>query len=262
MKKIAMRATKKEFKGIKSKLKKAGLIITCISDFDTVPYLVNNWDFNKEISNVVKYHDIENDYEIHETFNAKIFLEACGIEFDEYKITKEQILEIEQWGNKSDAKKVREWYPECFKKELIVGVWYKNSIDSLLYCKNIEYDGCISGYGFNQFGQWVDDYVIIPEYTEATPKEVEEALVNYAKTRYKKGDRIKYNGFEGTIVGEIYWADGSMLVSVPCDKKSTKRPNENFPLMKDGVWSEILPPKKKMTISEIEEKLGYEIEIV
>ncbi len=228
--------------------------IKCIAD--KLPYDISNLKLvqNNELGDKFYSFDDENDSENYcvcftkEKGCAKILSYK-----NEYKITKEQILEIEQWGNKSDAKKVREWYPDCFKKELIVGRWYKNSIDSLLYCKNIEEDGCISGYGFNQFGQWVDDYAIIPEYTEATPKEVEDALIKEAKRRYPIGTHIKclHNGFGIIKISSNidYYFESNDMYYAGCQ------------IFKQGIWCDTMP-KKKMTISEIEEKLGFEIEIV
>jgi len=185
---------------------------------------------------------------------------------NEYKITKEQILHIEKTSPYSVSREIKQWFPDCFKKELIVGRWYKMQDKCIDWLMNYQGIGSVC-YGFNSDKEWGTEYLMCsqindtPLWREATPEEVEESLIAYAKSKYKKGDRIKYGGFEGTISGEIYWANGSGLVSVPCDKKSTRRPNENFPLMKGGIWSEILPTKKKMTISEIEEKLGHGVEI-
>jgi len=110
---------------------------------------------------------------------------------NEYKITKEQISEIEQWGNKSDARKVREWYPDCFKKELIVGKWYKveNIANGSLgfsglgqYTEEKPESGLLEstdGFNFKQVDGriWRTNGTI----TDAEPKEVEEALINYLK---------------------------------------------------------------------------------
>ncbi len=179
---------------------------------------------------------------------------------NEYKITKEQILSLHRQGHDLTKTQLNDLFPQCFKKELIVGVWYKNSTDSLLYCKNTEEDGCISGYGFNQFGQWVDDYVIIPEYTEAMPKEVEEALINYAKVLgYKGGVLIKSMVFDknvSLIKGQYKSVDDDFYFI------GEELKWNGFTIFSKGKWATILPTKKKMTISEIEEKLGFEIEIV
>jgi len=250
MKKIAMKCSQEDWKQLKKKLNKKDCL-SLFSDNKRYPYLVNYYGDGDSFG--FGWWTCEKADEIHETFNAKIFLEACGIEFDEYKITKETIIKYQ----------MKDEFPSLFNP--YTGWAKANGIGNekwIGYFENDEFK-----YGIGADGKWFERTGTIhrfkyikPQYTEATPKEVEEALINYAKSKYKKGDRIKYDGYEGTIIGEIYWAFGAGLVSVLCDKKSTKRQNEYFPLMVNGVWSEILPNKKKMTISEIEEK--YNIEVV
>jgi hypothetical protein len=77
--KIAMRCTQEEFDSIKDRLPQERIFN--IDPFDEVPYLVNNFNYAGQISNIYnsKLYD-----EIHETFNADIFLEACGEEVEKF----------------------------------------------------------------------------------------------------------------------------------------------------------------------------------
>jgi len=95
MKKIAMKCSQKDWDSIKDKLDQEKIV--SITSFDNEPYLVNDFNYDGEIANITKptKKKVKKNYEIHETFNAKIFLEACGIEFDEYEITKETVLKYQ-----------------------------------------------------------------------------------------------------------------------------------------------------------------------
>jgi len=233
---------------------KDALEIKCIAD--KLPYDITNLKLvqNNELGDKFYSFDDENDIENYCVCftKEKGYAKILTRKENEYKITKETIIKYQ----------MKDEFPECFKKELIVGKWYKNSIDSLLYCKNIEYDGCISGYGFNQFGQWVDDYVIIPEYTEATPKEVEEALIKEAKKRgFVDGIYLEKSGINKSLSSCVKNPiNGNFNYFEHCNVLDSQ--NGNGHIFDNGTWATILPSKKKMTISEIEEKLGFEIEIV
>ena len=77
--------------------------------------------------------------------------------------------------------------------ELEIGKWYKRSLGTLI-CYNGNTD-LMSGYGFNMNGDWTngnfpfgDEWC---EWTEATDKEVETALIKEAKKRgFKEGASV------------------------------------------------------------------------
>jgi hypothetical protein len=77
---IAMRCTQEQFESIKDRIPKPN-----DSDFDLIkyPYLTNYYNNNSDEVTIgsikLIYADKE---EIHETFNADIFLEACGEEVE------------------------------------------------------------------------------------------------------------------------------------------------------------------------------------
>jgi len=73
---IAMRCTQEQFDSIKDRIK---FDTYNVDSFETYPYLTNNlYDCVGKIGNTLE-KDIY-DREIHETFNADIFLEACVVE--------------------------------------------------------------------------------------------------------------------------------------------------------------------------------------
>jgi len=78
---IAIRCTQEQFDSIKDKIASK---INSVTSFETYPYLINFSDSERCISNIRKHNYWDNYWnqnpEIHETFNADIFLEACGVE--------------------------------------------------------------------------------------------------------------------------------------------------------------------------------------
>lgn len=82
MRPIAMRCTQEQFDSIKDRI---NLPINSVTNFKKYPYLIN-FDSCNSISNVEKseyWGNIWNQNpEIHEIFNADIFLEACGVEVE------------------------------------------------------------------------------------------------------------------------------------------------------------------------------------
>jgi len=73
-----MRCTQEQFDSIKDRII---YDIDDIGDFNHFHYITNNYDCKKtKIGNTMR-KDLFN-REIHETFNADIFLEACGVEVE------------------------------------------------------------------------------------------------------------------------------------------------------------------------------------
>ena len=173
---IAMLCNKEQFEAIKPKLK--GIVINSVNRFDYYPYLTNTDGNSDTINNITKkgfgylWRRFEN---IYETWNERIFLEACGIETEEtFEITKETIIKY----------KMKDEFPEVFKKEEQNG-WYKDK-EYPLWLGFFENDCLI--YGFNTEG----DYFINKKPRldtdktndlQATEQEVFEALKNEAVKR-------------------------------------------------------------------------------
>lgn len=137
--------------------------------------------------------------------------------------------------------------PAATKNALEVGKWYKSTKHQkvLLYYTGKEYEN----YGFSPMGEWTTR-VRMKEadiYTEATPEEVETALINEAKKRGYK---------EGTVINGISENDIKALRCVLADKmeyygnvlhgltpeEHWDRNNSNPSIFKNGKWAEIVSP--------------------
>lgn len=246
---IAMKCTQEQWDSIKDRIPEEMIHDNLFSLID-YPYLTNNYNSQnrKGIGTHPKSY-IKKGVEIHETFNAKVFLDACGIKTDVYEITKEQVLEMSYWGNSRDIEKVKQWFPDAFKKDLEVGKWYiRKNNKKCLIC----YDGGESGYGFGYagfWGNWLMNENNINDFTEATTQEVESALISEAKKRgYKENIIIK--GLGNTQDGRFHYR--SDINYLYCG---------SYAIFQNGQWATIIQPEK-MTLEQIEKELGRKIEIV
>jgi len=179
---------------------------------------------------------------------------------ENYTITKEQILELASWWDKHHLEKVKEWFPDAFKKELEVGRWYKSTDDT-----KIEFLVCYQGNGDYNYGFWEDlpyrnnmsfgdcwhDVSVL-----ATDEEVEEALENEVIKRFGKdwkNAKIEkclihsgtHSGFEPVVTTDEIW-------------------NENGCIYRNGVFAE--PLKSKVISLEkaeriLSKKYGQKVEI-
>lgn len=189
---IAMRCNKKQFEAIKPKLE--GMEIYSVTCFNEFPYLIN-YDNGIKLSNIDKYtfkNKIIHAEEIHETWNERIFLEACGIEIKEtFEITKETIIKY----------KMKDEFPEVFKVKLEVGKWYKNDQNSIFFTCNVN-NKKPYGYGITAGKVFVEDDNFaawsVSGIKLATEQEVLEALKNEAVKRgFVDGSYIKLEDYEG-----------------------------------------------------------------
>lgn len=126
---IAMRCNQEQFDAIKPKLKGKDTIIWC---FGKYPYLCNNFDNKKQITNISKRNETFKTYKIYETWNEATFLRACGIEVEPLTVSKEFILELHNeviWP--SVKAKIEKEFPQLFEvKEMTVA-----EIEQKLGCK-------------------------------------------------------------------------------------------------------------------------------
>ena len=161
---------------------------------------------------------------------------------ENYTITKEQILKLankaEQGCTSVIESDLKNWFPEAFKKELEIGKWYKGIGRNFL----VNYQGDDdTNYGFwgnlpfkndIHFGQyWVD------ECREATPEEVEVALINEAKKRgYKKGVKCYFGtekhqrtiSTDDIIFDTNYLINGGLCMGINV-------------IFTQGNWAQIIP---------------------
>jgi len=334
---MAMKCTQENWDSIKDRIPKEYRVFS-LGKFEKSTYIVLFED--KSITNGNTFDRSETD-EIHETFNAKIFLDACGIEttptleevkerfkdakkmqsplgntkykintkklgiyFDgknyrqnkdseyrelllweefngyakiltyktpKFEITNEQVLELsEKFGNDNYTglrsnltSHLKSVFPEVFKKELVVGKWYKcieKGFESLVFITDLSKK---TAYGFSHYGnrnKWCSNgnkgwsFEDTKNWTKATPQEVEVALIEEAKKRgYKKGVVCEF----GTIKQQREIKTDDMRYS----KKFNILEIGGNAVLQNGIWAEIIQPKK-MTQSEIEKELGYKIDIV
>lgn len=266
---IAMRCNKEQFKTIKPKLKK--FIVGGISNFEDMPYLINN-RFSEQ-NNITNYKKEDLDVKtIYETWDEETFLRACGIEVEEtFTVSKEFILEAYNSACTTWKRKLEEKFPSVFvKDELEVGRWYKvidkngsfNNNEFALICfdneKNPNY-----GFGFTR-EQWTNNFLNLKDVVKrntdlvvpATPEEVETALINEAKKRGFK-DGVSINCLRG--IKNVKPTDKACFVFVF---------NDNYlyyggaKIFDNGKWATIIEQPTEMTVAEIEQKLGCKIKIV
>lgn len=272
---IAMKCNKEQFEAVKPKLKDYNYEIVCAAhNFEKCEYLINNLGgYTGQISNVLNEDKRSYNRTVHETWNETIFLEACGIETEEtFKITKEQIIILNTDGNKDIRRHMSEWFPSAFepeKKELVVGVWYVVDYDGLYSLFNfVKLDGDdLYAYGFNYKKEFLTEKIFCDisnhdtsKIREATQQEVEEAIGNEIKRRYKVGDYVKSLYHKNNPVIKI--AEIDPVLARPSSFHVTGSNSALMPVLFDnGKFAEIIQPKK-MTQAEIETELGYNIEIV
>ncbi len=246
---IAMRCTQEQFESIEPKLIKQGFLIHPLDDWNKFPYLVNNFsDIFKNVSNLSNSNiGFKDRWNIHEIWNEKTFLEACGIEIEPtYILTKDQLKSL------TDPQ-VKQWFPEVFKPVLEVGKWYKSHIGTIAF-----YSGKEEMCGFSYLGTWSN--CVVTKYNfesccegvwnKATEEEVFEALKNEViKRGLVDGVHYKHQGFDilRTIRGKEYRYHSD---------DNTLRIN-GFALFRNGSFEcEIIPT---ITKEEAEKQLGKKI---
>ena len=140
----------------------------------------------------------------------------------------------------------------CAESKLEVGKWYKTISGSI-----VNYQGGNSGYGITYIGgNWYNNdgwgFETV-SYKPATDKEVEEALIKEAKKRgFKEGVSVKC-----LDDGRIWDADSEFSF----DSQGRLGTGAAF-IFIDGKWATIIDQPKKLTVEEVEKKLGYKVEII
>ena len=140
--------------------------------------------------------------------------------------------------------------------KFVVGKWYKSSEGELFCVTSLNFDDKPLGYGFYLDKEWLDNdnkYWNSYGCSEATNKEVEEALIKEAKERgFKEGVRFRslasaadgvmdesFILFEGSFGGQNSLESSFMGTII------------NAVLFKDGVWATIIEEKKELVIDGI-----------
>jgi len=165
-----------------------------------------------------------------------------------FDITKEQLLNIEKFGGADVSLYLKEHFAEAFKTGLVVGKWYVINNDPT-YLLNYHGESEIDiHYGF--MGNW--DLWFFDEYhknmcREATPEEVESALINEAKKRgFKKGYKsFPHNIYAYKITDSDFYFDSNN------NQLFVRQKNDTFAKIFDnGKWAEILPQEKTVVPME------------
>ena len=106
---------------------------------------------------------------------------------EDYRITKKQILELDKFAVQGCDNVIRDrlklFFPEAFKKELEVGVWYKSNAGSIVFRTDDS-----GNYGFCRGMIWKKNLLCYDSnnWKEATPQEVKQALENEVIKRFGK----------------------------------------------------------------------------
>lgn len=172
-----------------------------------------------------------------------------------YTITKGQILEIHDRTSVHNQEQLEKWFPDAFKTELEVGKWYKRPHNSALFCVTevlLNLENHYGIYGFDNIGNWMKDNskTFWDKDVEATPEEVEAALINEAKKRGYKGG-IKLSPLEScsnaidTEKEDVY----SYIPKVSHYVGNRLQLNGTG-IYQDGKWAEILPQEKTVVPME------------
>lgn len=262
---IAMRCNQEQFDLVKGKLEENNIAFEMMTDFlcNSVKYYLIN-DFNDKLGVITNVSNlIRSKRQQYETWNEKVFLEACGIVVEEPKeetfvITKKGVHDIYYLKNLEDKNDlIKALFPSAFvedKKELVleVGKWYKLNTNMCNWFMNYQGDSN-NCYGLNSSNNWSNGYIMNPtnNWIKATPEEVEEALKNEAVKRgFKEGVYFKtpVNGFQGVCNNRFEYVLGSNILF--CGGRS---------IFNKGQWATII---QTITIQEAEQKLNNEFKIV
>lgn len=168
---------------------------------------------------------------------------------ENYTISKESVLALA--ATSQTARLIlTENFPDAFKKEMEVGRWYKGTKRNFLLNyqgDNMENYGFWEDKGFRNnlyFGSYWSN-----ECIEATPKEVETALIAEAKKRgFVEG--AKFKSFErGNLVrtigkfqhyGIFDYSDRYNSLNVSTIKSEWENYNSNQRIFDNGKWASII----------------------
>ncbi len=182
-------------------------------------------------------------------------------------VSKEFILDLHKdvvWP--TVKAKIEKAFPSVFvKDELEVGKWYKSpEFGSSLFRVTKINGNYATAYGFNFVGKWQDEkdefaFSHLENKTLATPEEVETALINEAKKRGLYGNISIITPYDGT---ERRLKDNGSKFNYFENEKECYLTYYGWRVFQNGKWATIIEQPTKMTVAEIEEKLGLKVKIV
>lgn len=187
---------------------------------------------------------------------------------ENYTITKEQILELHESNSYEIRIQIAKMFPYAFKKELEVGKWYKRPHNSALFyvteILNIDSNHC-KVFGFDNLGNWMaENAKTFPDNDfEATPKQVETALINQSKKLgIKEGVFVSRNLMHANtdnitlLKGEKYFYDFNFDILYLNEKE----------IYSNGVFAKVIPEETKVitmdkAVKILSKKYGKQVEI-
>lgn len=187
---------------------------------------------------------------------------------ENYTITKEQILELHESNSYETRIQIAKMFPEAFKKELQVGKWYKRPHNSALFyvteILNIDSNYC-KVFGFNNLGHWMPENAkTFPDNDfEATPKQVETALINQAKKRgFVEGAKFK----DARYGKNLYKVSNESIFRLYDNEILCTEDYGNGTVFYKGKWAEIITEETKVitmdkAVKILSKKYGQKVEI-
>jgi len=154
--------------------------------------------------------------------------------------------------------KLKEKFPEVFKSGLEVGKWYKSTIADALYFIKEQTKNGFNTYGLVG-GEWCIDEIThyLDKFELATESEIKEALINEAKKRgFKEG--VKFKDQDGDIqsaYGNIDFEN----INGETFKNIITFGRGNGLIFWDGTWAEIIPTVTELTLEQIADKFGVDV---
>lgn len=262
---IAMRCTRAQFDAIKPKLQKAQYKIghEMIVNFDIDPYLINNYTGKPLVINVSTLAASARDRQVYETWDEDVFLQACGIEVDQYTVLKDFILDAHKDACPTWKKKIEEQFPKLFvKPQFEIGKWYAN-----MYGATWLYQGHdVPTYGFTTNGCY-DDNVSVSwddRLTLADSQRVEDLLKQHAlQLGIKKGVTVIRTP---QMLDDARTSGATLEVEICSDTVSFDQYLniliiDGRTVFAKGQWAKVVQVTK-YTVAQLENMLGHKIEIV
>lgn len=184
-----------------------------------------------------------------------------------FELSEEFILSAHKSACSDWKQRIEKEVPELFKSKLEVGKWFRNK-KALRFIEAF-HETKVKGYGFGINGtDWQDSDLKTTGYyghknddnwTPATDEEVQSALIAEAKKRYgnllKVGAQVKGHWGETVMTmtekSGFYYLSNDKVLGV-----------NGVALLCEGKWATIITPVKKYTLTELENLVGHEFEIV
>lgn len=173
-----------------------------------------------------------------------------------YSVDKEFIIEAHKAACSGWKTKLEEKFPDVFKSIVKAGQWYTSDSGGLWYIQEILGERQQRSYGFTNSGQWINSDTRNSTGLEpATQSFVEEKLVAEAiKLGYTKDNfhclvgnaKEKFNGWHYSEFDNILY--------------TAKKSRGGMAVFRKGEWAKIKKKSVELSMEEIAEKFGINVE--